>query len=140
MTTSRTREALVHRLAHYETLIEVGIGHRTDVARSLARHANVTATDIREHPVPDNVDFVCDDITSPRSTVYAEGDAIYSLNCPPELQQPLWTVARRHDADCLCTTLGGDPALVDVESETLPGETLFRVRPKPPLNPDGEAI
>lgn len=140
MTTSRTREALVHRLAHYETLIEVGIGHRTDVAQSLARHANVTATDIREYPVPEGCDFVCDDITSPRSTVYAEGDAIYSLNCPPELQQPLWTVARQHDADCLFTTLGGDPTLIGVEPETLPGETLFRVRPNLPLDTEGKTI
>jgi uncharacterized UPF0146 family protein len=140
VTTSRTREALVSRLAQYETLVEVGIGHRTDIARSLACHAPVTATDIREYPVPEGVDFVRDDIASPRSTVYAEADAIYSLNCPPELQRPLWTVARRHDADCLFTTLGSDPSLVDVEPETLPGETLFRVRPKVPLETEDKTI
>jgi uncharacterized UPF0146 family protein len=129
VTTPRTREALVHRLAQYETVIEVGIGHRTDVAQALSRHASVTATDIGEYPVPNGVEFVCDDITSPRSSVYADGDAIYALNCPPELQRSLWTVARRYDADCLFTTLGSDPTLVCVEPETLPGETLFRVRP-----------
>lgn len=130
MTTSTTRDALVDRLARYETLIEVGIGDRTDIAKALASHASVIATDIRECPVPERVTFVRDDITSPSSSVYADGDAIYALNCPPELQRALWTVARRYDADCLFTTLGGDPPLLRVERESLPSETLFRVRPE----------
>lgn len=128
MTTSGTREALIDRLASYETLVEVGIGARTDVAASLADRARVIAVDVRECSVPPDVAFVRDDITAPRSDVYAEGDAIYALNCPPELQRPLWSVARDVDADCLFTTLGGDPALLHAEPETLPGETLFRVR------------
>lgn len=130
VTTSTTREALVDRLARYETLIEVGIGDRTDIAQALACCASVTATDIRECSVPESVTFVRDDITSPSSSVYADVDAIYALNCPPELQRALWTVASRYDADCLFTTLGGDPPLLRVECETLPGETLFRVRPE----------
>jgi uncharacterized UPF0146 family protein len=140
VTASRTREALVHRLAHYEALVEVGIGNRTGVAKALAHHASVTATDIREYPVPTGVEFVCDDITSPCSSVYAETDAIYALNCPPELQQSLWTVARRYDVDCLFTTLGSDPAVIGAEPETLPDETLFRVRPNLNLGPEGETI
>lgn len=128
VTTSRTREALVDRLASYETVIEVGIGARTDVATALARHTKVIAVDVQECSVPPGIPFVRDDITAPQSDVYARGDAIYALNCPPELQRPLWSVARDVDADCLFTTLGGDPALVDAESETLPGETLFWVR------------
>lgn len=131
VTTSGTREALIDRLARYESLIEVGIGNRTDIAQALAHRASVTATDIRDCSVPDSVTFVRDDITSPDSSVYAGGDAIYALNCPPELQEPLWTVARRYEADCLFTTLGADPALLRVERETLPGETLFRVRVRP---------
>ncbi|UPM43051.1 UPF0146 family protein [Halocatena salina] len=128
VTTSRTREALVDRLASYETVIEVGIGARTDVATALANRTEVIAVDVQECSVPPGVTFVRDDITAPQSEVYTTGDAIYALNCPPELQRPLWSIARDVDADCLFTTLGNDPALPRVESETLPGETLFRVR------------
>lgn len=130
MTTPGTREALVDRLARYETLIEVGIGNRTDIAQALARRASVTAIDIHDCSVPDGVTFIRDDITSPRSTVYADGDALYALNCPPELQRPLWSVARQNEADCLFTTLGTDPPLLPVTSETISGDTLFRVRPR----------
>lgn len=128
VTTSRTRKALVNRLASYETVIEIGIGSRTDVATALASHTKVIAVDVQACSVPPGVVFVRDDITAPQSAVYTEGDAIYALNCPPELQRPLWSVAQEVDADCLFTTLGGDPVLLDVESETLPGETLFQVR------------
>lgn len=129
MTIPETRTALVDRLSRYRTLVEVGIGHRVDVAGELSGRVRVTATDVRDRSVPDGVEFVRDDVTAPRSSVYADADAIYALNCPPELHRPLWTVARRHDAACLFTTLGGDPPLVPVESETLPGETLFRAHP-----------
>lgn len=128
VTTSRTREALVDRLASYETVIEIGIGARTDVATALANRTEVIAVDVQECSVPPGVTFVRDDITAPQSAVYARGDAVYALNCPPELQRPLWSIARTANADCLFTTLGNDPALPNAESETLPGETLFRVR------------
>ena len=120
-----TRDALVERLSAYGTLVEVGIGRRTDVAAALSRRARVVATDVRERPVPDGVAFVRDDVTEPRTDVYADADAVYSLNCPPELHRPLRTVARDHGAACLFTTLGGDAPAIDALPETLPGETLY---------------
>lgn len=120
-----TRDALVERLAEYETLVEVGIGHRTDVAAALSRRVRVIATDVHDRPVPDGVAFVRDDVTEPRSDVYADAEAVYSLNCPPELHRPLCAVARDHGADCLFTTLGCDGPAVAADPETLPGETLY---------------
>ena len=127
-----TCEALVERLARYDRLVEVGIGARSDVARALAeRGTRVTATDVHHRPVPTAVEFVRDDVTAPDESVYADADALYALNLPPELHGPTWALARRHGADFLFTTLGGDPPAVRADPRTLPGETLFAARSAP---------
>ncbi|MFB6172263.1 MAG: UPF0146 family protein [Haloarculaceae archaeon] len=122
-----TRDAIADRLAKHDRLVEVGVGNRPDVAAVLAaRGARVTATDVGARTVPSGVRFVVDDVTDPDPSVYADADAVYALNCPPELHRPLWSIARRVDAACLFTTLGTDPPAVPVDSETVPGETLYR--------------
>ncbi|MFD1644216.1 UPF0146 family protein [Haloarchaeobius litoreus] len=120
--------ALVDRLARFERVVEVGIGNRTDVAAGLAeRGVAVTATDVHDRPVPDGVSFVCDDVTDPDPSVYEDADAVYALNCPPELQRAVAAVAREAGAACFLTTLGGDPAAVPATPEPIPGDTLFVV-------------
>ena len=106
--------------------VEVGIGNRTDVAAAVAASGvAVTATDVVARAVPDGVRFVRDDVTDPDPPVYADADIVYALNCPPELQRPLVTVAREAGARWAFTTLGSDPAVVDARPKTLPHETLF---------------
>ena len=120
--------ALVDRLARYDELIEVGVGNCPDIAAALVeRGCHVTATDIHDRTVPTPVSFIRDNVTDPNPALYADADAIYALNCPPELQNPLTDVATVAGADCLFTTLGGDPSVVDTTPETLPDETLFEV-------------
>ena len=126
----RTSDTLVGALSRYDSLVEVGIGNRSDTAAVLAdRGCVVVATDVHERSVPDGVSFVRDDVTDPDPAVYADADAVYALNCPPELQRPLRDVADAAGADCLFTTLGGDPATVPVRRVTLPTdrETLYVV-------------
>jgi hypothetical protein len=125
--------ALADRLARHDSLVEVGVGRRPDVAAELAaRGRTVTATDVHERTVPDGVRFRRDDVVAasdraePGPTYHA--DALYARNCPPELQRPLLRVAEAVDAACYFTTLGGDPPVVPVAPETLPCETLFVVR------------
>jgi uncharacterized UPF0146 family protein len=121
-----TREAFVDRLSDTTCVVEIGIGNRPGVARALAdRGIDVTATDIRERPTPDGVRFARDDVTDPDQSIYAGADALYALNLPPELQRPAADLARAADARLLFTTLGGDPVLVEVDRETIPGETLY---------------
>ncbi|USZ69311.1 UPF0146 family protein [Halorussus salilacus] len=125
----RTRDALADRLSGFETLVEVGIGRRTDVAAALADAGKtVTATDVHVREVPAGVRFVEDDLWDPDPAVYRDADAIYALNLPPELHGPAREAARRADAALLFTTLGGDGPAIPVERETLPGETLFVAR------------
>ncbi len=121
---------LVDRLSRYDGVVEVGVGGRPDVAVALAeRGCRVTATDIRDRTVPDSVGFVRDDITDPDPVVYEGADAIYALNCPPELQSPIAEAAEAVGADCLFTTLGADPVTVEATPETLSAGTLFEVQP-----------
>lgn len=124
---------LVDRLARHDHLVEVGVGNRSDIARALAACGRtVTATDIHERPTPDGVRFVRDDVTDPESAVYRDADAVYALNCPPELQRPTHDVARRVGVSFLFTTLGGDPAVVPATPTTLPdGRTLFDAADRP---------
>jgi len=125
--TRSSTDALADRLARYDRVVEVGIGRRTDVAAALAaRGLGVVATDVRERSVPDGVTFVRDDVTDPDLAAYADAEAVYALNAPPELHWPLRDAAERADADLLFTTLGGDEPAVPVERETIPGDTLYR--------------
>jgi uncharacterized UPF0146 family protein len=125
-----SKATLVDRLAGFDRLVEVGVGNRTDVAAGLAeRGRTVTATDIHERPTPSGVRFVRDDVTDPDVTLYRDAEAVYALNCPPELQRPLAEAAEAAEAACFFTTLGSDPAVVDATTETLEDETLFRVHP-----------
>ncbi len=124
------KAALVDRLARYDELIEIGVGNRPEIAAALAeRGRRVTATDLYDRSVSPPVRFVRDDVTDPDLTVYAGADALYALNCPPELQRALVDAAAAASADCLFTTLGADPAIVEATPETLPEGTLFEVEP-----------
>jgi uncharacterized UPF0146 family protein len=121
-----TREALVSRLSDYERVVEIGIGRRTGVARALAAAGlSVVATDIRWRAVPPGVRFVVDDVTDPDRSVYADADALYARNLPPELQRPALSLARDVGAPLLFTTLGTDPAVVPASREPIPRGTLF---------------
>jgi hypothetical protein len=124
------RSPLVRRLAAYDRLVEIGIGRRHGVATALVdRGVQVTATDVHPVATPANVPFVRNDVVAASEArdphPCYRADAYYALNCPPELHRPIRRLARRHDADFLFTTLGGDPPTVPVARETLPGETLF---------------
>lgn len=122
-----TRAALLDALDGFDSAVEVGIGQQTTIAEGLAdRGVEVTATDIEPRETPRSITFVQDDVTQPRPDVYAAAGVLYALNCPPELQEPLFDIARRVDAACMFTTLGGDPAVIPAEPLQLPGETLYR--------------
>jgi uncharacterized UPF0146 family protein len=123
-----TADALAERLRPYGRAVEVGVGGNPAVARRLAeRGLAVTATDVHHRDVPDGVRFVRDDVTDPDLPVYRGADVVYALNLPPELHRPVRTVARRVDADCLFTTLGGDPPAVAVTPEQVSGDTVYHV-------------
>ncbi|MDZ7731678.1 MAG: UPF0146 family protein [Natrialbaceae archaeon] len=79
----RTQAALVDHLECADRAIEVGIGRRPAVAAELTdRGTAVTATDIHERSVPEEIRFVCDDITDPDLDLYDGADVIYALNLP----------------------------------------------------------
>ncbi|ELZ04870.1 hypothetical protein C481_03787 [Natrialba asiatica DSM 12278] len=113
-------------LAADDRLVEVGIGRRTELAATLAERGHaVTATDIYQRDVPERVQFVRDDIVDPEPSIYADADAIYARNLPPELHRPARDVARAADAAFLFTTLGGDQPAIPVERQPIRSGTLY---------------
>ncbi|WP_338741267.1 UPF0146 family protein [Haloplanus salilacus] len=140
-----TRAELADRLASYDSVVEVGIGRRPEVAAALVdAGVDVTATDVFDAPVPEGVRFVRDDVVDRAAGLGEEArssdathpgepyrvDAVYALNLPAELQAPARDVARAADADFLFTTLGFEEPAVPVERESLARETLYLARPR----------
>ncbi|SDR35072.1 UPF0146 family protein [Natronobacterium texcoconense] len=122
----RNFDAMIDYLLAYDRVVELGIGRRTDLAAELARNGvSVTATDVHSREVPDGVAFVEDDVVDPDPSVYADADAVYARNLPPELHRPALSVARDADADLLFTTLGGDQPVIPVERKTVREGTLY---------------
>lgn len=133
-----TRRALVKRFSPFDTVVEIGVGARPAVARDLAATGvDVTATDVRGLEVPPGVAFAVDDVTAPERALYADADALYALNLPPELHRPVLDLARDVDAAFRFTTLGCDQPAVPVRRETIPDETLYLASPDGP--PRGRA-
>ena len=124
-----TLGALVATLSRYDRLVEVGIGSQTAVAEALAGAGReVLATDVHPRSTPGDVTFVRDDVTDPDVAVYENAEAVYALNLPPELHRSLLEIARKVDADCYFTTLGGDEPAVEVRPRTVGRDTLYRAR------------
>jgi uncharacterized UPF0146 family protein len=136
------RASIADRLAGDNAVLEVGIGRRPGVARTLAhRNVDVRVVDVHDRSVPDSVEFVRDDIVDRARRLEEAGqsaddvltaayrvDAIYGLNLPPELQRPGLQIARAVDAAFLFTTLGGDPATVPTRRESIGRDTLYIAR------------
>ncbi|RQG92103.1 hypothetical protein EA473_17775 [Natrarchaeobius chitinivorans] len=120
---------MIDYLREYDRLVEIGIGRRADLAAALAKaDVAVTATDVYPRAVPDGVRFVRDDVVDPDPDVYADAEAVYARNLPPELHRPTLEVAREADATLYFTTLGGDQPAIPVERKTIREGTLYVAR------------
>jgi len=156
---SRSRQALADELARYDRLLEIGIGNRPGVARSLAgRGREVVAVDValgeralaaadetdetNEAPVAGALRAVEGDVlalaeragdeaASPDWLTAADVDAVYACHLPAELQRPTVTLADRLDAACLFTTLGFEEPTVPVRRRSVPGTTVYVARDGP---------
>ncbi|WP_435074805.1 UPF0146 family protein [Halorubrum sp. HHNYT27] len=148
---SRSRQALVEELAQYDRLLEIGIGNRPTVARSLAdRGREVVAVDVavgeRTRAAADETDeaMIAGSLRAVEGDVLVlaeaandergggtglgEFDAVYACNLPAELQRPTVALADRLDAACLFTTLGFEEPTVSVSRRSLPGTTVYVAR------------
>jgi uncharacterized UPF0146 family protein len=148
---SRSRQALADALARYDRLLEVGVGNRPGVARSLAeRGREVVAVDValgaRALAAADETDAasVAGSLRAVEGDVLAlaeragdeaeppvaagDVDAVYACHLPAELQRPTVALADRLDAACLFTTLGFEEPTVPVRRRSLPGTTVYVAR------------
>ncbi|MFC7324941.1 UPF0146 family protein [Halorubrum rutilum] len=153
---SPPRLALVEEFARRDRLLEVGVGDRPGVARSLAeRGRDVVAIDVavgeRTRAAADGTEAATVDgslrVVEADVLALAEAaggetgtepdevtggfDAVYACNLPAELQRPTLTLAERLDAACLFTTLGFEEPTVPVRRRSLSGATLYVARGGP---------
>lgn len=117
--------ALVDRFRRFDRLVEVGIGHQTQLARALAESAEVTATDIVTREVPPGVTFVQDDLTDPDPRVYTEVDFVYAVNLPLELHRPFADLLATFELEGAFTTFGTEGPAVPATPEPAGGATLY---------------
>lgn len=93
-----------------EKVVEVGVGRQDGTARALNEAGfELTATDARD--VKDGVrgvEFVRDDISSPKMAVYEGASLVYSLRPPYEIHAGLDSVARSVGADTLIVPLADE--------------------------------
>lgn len=88
----------------------------------VAAGADVRATDVVDLTVPETVRFRVEDVTTVDTgalTEFHDVDAVYALNCPPDLHRPILDLARALSVPFLFTTLGYDQPAVPVRRETL---------------------
>ena len=72
-------ETLAGILSRYDSVVEVGVGNRPDVAeRLMEAGVSVTVTDVVPRDVPAGVAFVRDDVTDPDLRVYEDVGALYA--------------------------------------------------------------
>lgn len=117
---------LCQYLSRYDQLIEIGIGHRSDVAATLTEmDCDVLAVDLIDRPVPAGVRFFVDDVNQPTISQYRGADAIYALNLPEELHRSVLTLATTVDAAFHFTTLGNEEPIIPVDRHWVGGELLF---------------
>jgi uncharacterized UPF0146 family protein len=98
-----------HIAAHYQNVVEVGIGRNTDVAAICARAGlRVRATDIREPPVVPGVEFRRDDVYAPDLPWYTGADLVYAVRPGVEMVPPLIDLARAIGCDLIVYHLGNE--------------------------------
>ena len=99
---------VAENFSHVGKIVEVGVGHRIDVAIRLKTrlpNAEVVVTDndeswVRAHRTP-KVRAVVDDVSNPKLALYEGAELIYSLHPPVELVPSLVSLARLVAADLL---------------------------------------
>ena len=116
-------------------VVEVGVGHRADVALQLALcpSLSVVVTDVEERRLG-CLRVAKDDIFSPRPDLYQGASLLYSIRPPLELQMAIGRAAARVGADVLVRPLENEVAELPGFSRRLvnSGEArfyLFRLRP-----------
>ena len=101
--------------ADAEKVIEVGVGHRIDVAERLSEalpRAEILVTDKDESWVrsrmPGRIRAVADDVMFPNVNVYRGASLVYSLNPPGEILLALEKLANRVGADLLVVPISDE--------------------------------
>ena len=105
---SSCRGVVDYIVAHYASVVEVGVGRFPDVALALVeKGVKVVATDI-EPFVYRGLQVLVDDITEPGMAPYRGVDLVYAIRPPPELVPYMKDVAKAASADLIVKVLSAE--------------------------------
>ncbi|MFA5267647.1 MAG: UPF0146 family protein [Methanoregula sp.] len=92
---------------NYLHAVEVGIGRNTDAARIIAGAGKLLcSTDVKQMPVPEDIDFIVDDVFSPDISRYRRADVIYAIRPAIEMIPPMVELAEKVNCDLIVYHLG----------------------------------
>jgi uncharacterized UPF0146 family protein len=131
-------EFITEKYSRAGKIIEVGVGHRIDVAQRLRKklpQTEIIVTDKdenwpRKHST-DTVKAVADDVTNPHIPIYRDASLIYSLHSPIELVPHLEDLSDKVKSDLLIVPISdeeGDFARQDWKKITRQGRTVGWLR------------
>ena len=103
-------------------IVEVGVGHRIDVARKIKEKLPITqvlVTDrdeawVRQHG-EGSVRSVADDVMYPQLSIYEEASLIYSVHPPVEIVPALEKLSGKVAADLLVVPISDEQGALPVE-------------------------
>lgn len=131
-------EFITEKYSKANKIIEVGVGHRIDVAQRLRKklpHTEIIVTDNdetwpRKHST-DAVKALADDVTKPHIPIYRDASLIYSLHPPIELVPSLEDLSDKVKSDLFIVPISdeqGDFDRQDWKKITRQGRTVGWLR------------
>ena len=107
---------IVEKYASAKKIVEIGVGHRIEVARRLKENlpkTEIIVTDkddtwLRQHHRLTVVKSVVDDATRPRIALYQNASLIYSLHPPFELVSSLEKLSDKVGSDLLIVPIADE--------------------------------
>ena len=105
-------EYIAEKYSRAEKIVEIGVGHRVDVARRLMEVlplADVVVTDTDDEPLSSvsigRLRGVADDVRFPQRSIYDGAALIYSIHPPVEIVSAMMKLATSVAADLLVTPI-----------------------------------
>ncbi|WP_323736680.1 UPF0146 family protein [Methanosphaera sp. ISO3-F5] len=95
---------IINNYRDSEKIVEVGVGRVLEPSNILKKElptCNIELVDI----YPANESVVMDDITDPEDYIYEGADLIYAVRPPEELQNSIFNLGVRYDADIIIKPL-----------------------------------
>ncbi len=112
-------------------IIEIGIGHYFNVAKSLntCESLDLTVIDANKEAIErakkEGLNAFVDDIFNPKLDIYKDADLIYSIRPPRDLQPFILNLCKKYNIPLLIKPLYGETPIGDLRLINYKGNALY---------------